>query len=706
MGTGYYNSLSQWSSGDYPDATNQEDDVAALTARLGLRPDEAGATPTTATDLAVTSDRTYGAVGVITHRADVDVWRFIVVGEASVTVVALPWYADRYTPGQNLDILMKLLADDGSVLATAQPTGDTSATLERTLPPGLYFVSVEGDGERGKYSDYGSMGQYSLSVDMAVPTTTTTDHQPTTTTTSAVAACLFARLCEDCDKKLILQCETGSVLRITKATYGRTSTTTCPHPTVSATTTTGCIVDVSSTARQKCNDQSSCELTSCNEDHGDPCPGTYKYFEVSYFCAAESSAEPISCSVQSTKETAASSTTATTTATLSPLPWRRCGNLQVMLLDGPDVSWVDGAEACSHVGGTLYQPGVQEQNDFCASLIQAEGERQAHAGISDAVREGSFLTLDGVNIGTLPDFNWGRNMPTTGSDNDDDCVIVNRNGKFRDQSCTSSFRRAMCGKAAESNRVDECPELVQSEAPPPTSTRSEPWYRCGDVQLYAPDAPGTWLDAHTACTALGAELFRPGVPKRDAAAGSYLEKLGVTKAHAGLYNAEDGDTYMTLNHMPVRLLSGVAWSALVGTAEGNCGVINNNGTFGFGSCNVSTLPGLCQMPADTTRHDECFAQIAAGQGQLISHSVRSEVIFGVIVGAGLVLLWGLVVVAVVRARRRQVVSPSTTSSSESTYITPPPEANLLSDHRSQVLRSSFATDDGSPASRTGRTLSV
>lgn len=68
----YHDDVSQWSIGEYPDANNQEDDVAEITAYLGVRTGDVGNTIATAQ---VVSPRVFSGVereinGVIETRAD------------------------------------------------------------------------------------------------------------------------------------------------------------------------------------------------------------------------------------------------------------------------------------------------------------------------------------------------------------------------------------------------------------------------------------------------------------------------------------------------------------------------------------------------------------------------------------------------------------------------------------------------------------
>lgn len=91
-------------------------------------------------------------------------------------------------------------------------------------------------------------------------------------------------VCED--GKMELRCSVGK-LKINTAVYGRTEgRNVCPHENINKT-------DCKSTSsyevvRNKCDGESSCSITVSNSVFGgDPCPGTYKYLDVTFTCVVE-----------------------------------------------------------------------------------------------------------------------------------------------------------------------------------------------------------------------------------------------------------------------------------------------------------------------------------------------------------------------------------------------------------------------------------
>ena len=83
-------------------------------------------------------------------------------------------------------------------------------------------------------------------------------------------------------KKSILRCPSNKVLKISRATYGRTDRTTCPHSSIR---TTKCSTNKPlPIITRQCKDRQTCIVASTNSLYGDPCVHTYKYLTVNYEC--------------------------------------------------------------------------------------------------------------------------------------------------------------------------------------------------------------------------------------------------------------------------------------------------------------------------------------------------------------------------------------------------------------------------------------
>jgi len=165
MGVGYYRELVQWSKGEYASANNTEDDLAIIAAKLGYRLDDHGDNPSTATALNVAADATIDATGIIASRTDIDAFRFLTQA-GQVTLSASPFEFDKGKA--NLDVQVTLLNAAGITVATVNPIDTLNAAVTINLAKGYYTVMIDGvgkaavSGDQG-YSDYASIGQYSLS---------------------------------------------------------------------------------------------------------------------------------------------------------------------------------------------------------------------------------------------------------------------------------------------------------------------------------------------------------------------------------------------------------------------------------------------------------------------------------------------------------------------------------------------------------------
>ena len=170
MGAGY-TPLTQFSNGDYSGATQTQDDLAVI-AQNGptVVGDDYGNTVGTAFPLG-TGDAT--AAGLVTSRTDVDVFAISRSCAEALTASVIP------APlGPGLDTQLRLLDASGRVVAVSSPataragtwspvlTG-MGASISQSLAPGTYYLEVDGVGLVDPalgYSDYGSVGRYTVAV--------------------------------------------------------------------------------------------------------------------------------------------------------------------------------------------------------------------------------------------------------------------------------------------------------------------------------------------------------------------------------------------------------------------------------------------------------------------------------------------------------------------------------------------------------------
>ena len=196
MGNSYYNNVTEWSKGEYAGANQTQDDLAIITAKLGLKPDDHGNTIAAGTALQVSGA---GAVvssnpeldpfntlpdnkGVINSATDVDVFTFVAAaGPLSLSI--RPSYDAFYRAterrGSNLDIGAELRDAGGVLVASSEPGNDTQATLGATVVAGTYHLLVTGVGNAGvPYSDYDSLGQYFINGTITTGPSDTTAPTP------------------------------------------------------------------------------------------------------------------------------------------------------------------------------------------------------------------------------------------------------------------------------------------------------------------------------------------------------------------------------------------------------------------------------------------------------------------------------------------------------------------------------------------------
>lgn len=161
MGVGYYQTISQWSKGEYPSANNTQDDLKIITTNnnsVNYRADDYGSTYATAAWLDIASGGAVSNEGIIETTGDQDAFRFSTSGgNASLNI-------NNVTFNPNLDVMAEILTSAGVVVATSNSDTTTSASFSSlSLAAGDYFLRVTGVGKGDLttgYSNYGSLGAY------------------------------------------------------------------------------------------------------------------------------------------------------------------------------------------------------------------------------------------------------------------------------------------------------------------------------------------------------------------------------------------------------------------------------------------------------------------------------------------------------------------------------------------------------------------
>ncbi len=172
MGVGYSKELTQWSRGEYSGATNTEDDLAAIDAYIERVPTTSGSTPFGSGD-SVTTHTIANGGSISTHTLEVT------EGPISINV-------SKTIANGNLLADLAVMNSNDDVVASAAPDNSAAWSLSANLPasiaPGTYTVAVRsiGSGSASNgFTNYGSIGSYTLAIDVPGTTvvTPTTDPQ-------------------------------------------------------------------------------------------------------------------------------------------------------------------------------------------------------------------------------------------------------------------------------------------------------------------------------------------------------------------------------------------------------------------------------------------------------------------------------------------------------------------------------------------------
>lgn len=171
--------VTQWSHGEYSSANRAtQDDLSAITkAANGItyRPDDVGGTFVNARSLSRPLGQvTQTASGLVERNTDADMFVFqVAAGSVDIRATPLSLISGTSYDGANLDVGMTIYRFDGAIVATVETQNRLDARFTGTLPAGKYFAKIYGTGnanpEVDGYSNYGSLGQYTLSVTDSTP---------------------------------------------------------------------------------------------------------------------------------------------------------------------------------------------------------------------------------------------------------------------------------------------------------------------------------------------------------------------------------------------------------------------------------------------------------------------------------------------------------------------------------------------------------
>ncbi len=194
MGSSMYRAVSQFSKGEYAGANNTQDDLAIIASNgLPLRADDYASTDNLGVRPA------YSVSGVISTRSDADTFSISLPCTTTLDVAA-----NGIGAQSALDLKLTVSNGSGQVLQTISPASGYSYTggvpvstgmnAATSIPDatGTYVLRVEGVGNgspaNGGWSDYDSLGQYTLTASGCPGVTATpsgTTGQTTAKTTSS-----------------------------------------------------------------------------------------------------------------------------------------------------------------------------------------------------------------------------------------------------------------------------------------------------------------------------------------------------------------------------------------------------------------------------------------------------------------------------------------------------------------------------------------
>eukprot|EP00798_Chlamydomonas_sp_ICE-L_P001554 gene1554-32936_t len=159
MGAPFGKYVRQWSKGEYRDSNNTEDDVAIISSKIPLRPNDHGSDTGSATLLTTTEcgNGNVATEGIISTAGQSDYFRIETLGGYIVAQVR-----GHQNTLPSLYVQVQLQDVYGNLLITSPPSSPTqSPSFESYQPAGIYFVSVTGigfgDGFDTGYTNYGSL---------------------------------------------------------------------------------------------------------------------------------------------------------------------------------------------------------------------------------------------------------------------------------------------------------------------------------------------------------------------------------------------------------------------------------------------------------------------------------------------------------------------------------------------------------------------
>jgi len=158
LGAPFNRNVTQWSNGDYAGSTTTQDDLAIITSAsngINYKADDVGNTIASASLLESAGDRVFD-YGFVERNTDVDYYEFTTAGG----LVDLEINAFAGNP--NLDIRLRIYDANGNFVSSNNNPDSVDARVRQNFDAGTYYLAIDGVGKAGAYSDYGSLGFYSI----------------------------------------------------------------------------------------------------------------------------------------------------------------------------------------------------------------------------------------------------------------------------------------------------------------------------------------------------------------------------------------------------------------------------------------------------------------------------------------------------------------------------------------------------------------
>uniref|UniRef100_A0A8C6SII0 SUEL-type lectin domain-containing protein n=1 Tax=Neogobius melanostomus TaxID=47308 RepID=A0A8C6SII0_9GOBI len=180
----------------------------------------------------------------------------------------------------------------------------TAVTVLKCGPCGLNAVSLSDSGKviRIHRADYGRSDSITCSQDRPAEQLQNVNSAAQSEPVTLIMETLWGHLqylqvsysCErKCGSNAVSLSDSGKVIHIHSAVYGRSNSTTCSQgrPAEQLQNVNCAASTTNDHVAQMCNGKSHCSVTASPTVYGDPCVGTDKYLQVSYSCERSSIGE-------------------------------------------------------------------------------------------------------------------------------------------------------------------------------------------------------------------------------------------------------------------------------------------------------------------------------------------------------------------------------------------------------------------------------